>query len=108
MESGDRELYVRPFPGVAASRWQVSRGGAKEVVPAWSHDGTEIFYLDPSDAMMAARTTAERGLRVTGVPGAFALAALGGLPFAAVSLHRPRRLLAGCSIRVSARRELKR
>jgi serine/threonine-protein kinase len=55
MESGDREVYVRPFPDVTAARWQVSRGGATAV--AWSRDGTEIFYLDPSDAMMAARAT---------------------------------------------------
>jgi serine/threonine-protein kinase len=55
MESGRREVYVRPFPNAAAARWQVSQQGGSSV--AWSRDGKELFYLDPSDTMMAARTT---------------------------------------------------
>jgi serine/threonine-protein kinase len=53
-ESGDNEIYVRPFPDVDAGRWQVSRGGG--VHPQWSRDGTELFYLevrDPDVAMLA-------------------------------------------------------
>jgi serine/threonine-protein kinase len=53
-ESGDYEIYVRPFPDVDAGRWQVSRGGG--VHPQWSRDGTELFYLevrDPDVAMLA-------------------------------------------------------
>ena len=55
MESGRREVYVRPFPKAAGARWQVSQQGGNSVV--WSRDGKELFYLDPSDVMMAARTT---------------------------------------------------
>jgi eukaryotic-like serine/threonine-protein kinase len=55
MESGRREVYVRPFPNAAAARWQVSQQGGSSI--AWSRDGKELFYLDPSDTMMAARTT---------------------------------------------------
>jgi eukaryotic-like serine/threonine-protein kinase len=55
MESGRREVYVRPFPNAIAARWQVSQQGGNSVT--WSRDGKELFYLDPSDAMMAARTT---------------------------------------------------
>jgi serine/threonine-protein kinase len=53
-ESGDYEVYVRPFPNVDAGRWQVSRGGGFH--PQWSRDGTELFYLearDPDVAMLA-------------------------------------------------------
>ena len=55
VESGTREVFVRPFPDMASARWQVSRGGGNSV--AWSRDGAELFYIDESDNMMAARTT---------------------------------------------------
>jgi Tol biopolymer transport system component len=55
-ESGRREVYVRPFPNATAARWQVSQQGGTSVT--WSRDGKELFYLDLSDTMMAARTTA--------------------------------------------------
>jgi len=44
-ESGRFEIYVRPFPDVEADRWQVSNLGGSR--PLWSHDGTELFYLEP-------------------------------------------------------------
>ena len=56
MESGRREVYVRPFPNATAARWKVSQQGGSSA--RWSRDGKELFYLDASDAMMAARTTA--------------------------------------------------
>jgi serine/threonine-protein kinase len=40
-ESGDDEVYVRPFPE-AGGRWMISSGGGRE--PVWSPDGREIFY----------------------------------------------------------------
>jgi serine/threonine-protein kinase len=43
-ESGDYEVYVRPFPDVDAGRWQISTGGG--VHPQWSRDGRELFYLN--------------------------------------------------------------
>ena len=49
-ESGQFEVYVRPFPDVNSGRWQVSSGGAQW--PLWSPDGRELFYQG-SGSMMA-------------------------------------------------------
>ena len=40
-ESGQNEVYVRPFP-VAAARWQISAHGGS--APVWSRNGEELFY----------------------------------------------------------------
>jgi serine/threonine-protein kinase len=59
-ESGQFEVYVRPFPNTyGGSRWQVSAAGGRQ--PVWSHDGRELFYRDFSGAMMS--------VPVTGGPG---------------------------------------
>ena len=42
-ESGQREVYVRPFPR-GDGRWQLSRDGGVE--PRWSWNGREIIYRD--------------------------------------------------------------
>ena len=42
-ESGQFEIYVRPFPDVNDGKWQVSNGGG--VWPFWAPDGRELFYL---------------------------------------------------------------
>ena len=42
-ESGQDEIYVRPFPNVTGGRWQVSSGGGQ---PAWARSGRELFYID--------------------------------------------------------------
>ncbi len=42
-EAGRSEVYVRSYPDLDR-KWQVSIGGGTE--PAWSRDGTEIFYRD--------------------------------------------------------------
>ncbi len=42
-ESGQYEIYVRPFPNVEDGRWQVSNAGG--IYPLWSRDGRELFYL---------------------------------------------------------------
>ena len=41
-ESGDEEIYVRPFPDINAGRWQVSTGGGTQ--PLWNPNGDELFY----------------------------------------------------------------
>jgi serine/threonine-protein kinase len=41
-ESGQPEVYVRPFPDVNRGRWQISTGGGR--APLWSPDGRELFY----------------------------------------------------------------
>ncbi len=52
-ESGANEVYVRPFPGAAGARWQVSTGGGAQ--PRWSPDGRELFFLDGTAHLMAAQ-----------------------------------------------------
>ena len=42
-ESGESEVYVRPFPNVGEGRWQVSTNGGRN--PVWGPNGQEIFYL---------------------------------------------------------------
>ena len=42
-ESGQYEIYVRPFPNVEDGRWQVSNAGG--FYPLWSRDGRELFYV---------------------------------------------------------------
>lgn len=41
-ESGQAEVYVRPFPNTADGKWQISTDGGNE--PAWSRDGSELFF----------------------------------------------------------------
>jgi Tol biopolymer transport system component len=40
-ESGNYEVYVRPFPG-PGGKWQISTGGG--VAPKWSPNSKELFY----------------------------------------------------------------
>ncbi|MFQ5639161.1 MAG: protein kinase [bacterium] len=49
-ESGQMELYVRPFPG-PGSRSQISVAGAER--PVWSPDGKELFYRQENKVMAA-------------------------------------------------------
>jgi len=50
-ESGQDEMYVRPFPEVNSGRWQVSTGGGNR--PLWAHSGKELFYLAPGGGVMS-------------------------------------------------------
>ena len=49
-ESGQFEIYVRPFPGPGASMRVSASGGSQ---PRWRRDGGEIFYLTPDSRLMA-------------------------------------------------------
>jgi serine/threonine-protein kinase len=51
VESGQEEVYVRPFPDAGRARWQVSVAGGGS--PAWSHSGHELFYVDRLDSLIA-------------------------------------------------------
>ena len=54
-ESGENEIYVRPFPNVDDDRVLVSNAGGSE--PLWSRDGAELFYHNAgagADALMVA------------------------------------------------------
>ena len=48
-ESGQYEIYIRPFPDPGA-RTRVSIAGG--VQPRWRADGTELFYVSPDSRLM--------------------------------------------------------
>jgi serine/threonine-protein kinase len=48
-ESGRLDVYVRPFPNVNDGKWTISTAGGQR--PAWSPDGTELFYAADSGIM---------------------------------------------------------
>jgi serine/threonine-protein kinase len=50
-ESGQFEVYVRPYPNTDERRWQISNSGGKH--PRWSRDGRELYYRDLATSMMA-------------------------------------------------------
>ena len=49
-DSGDEQVWVRPFPEVDANRWRISMDGGK--YPRWSADGRTMFY-QRGQAMMS-------------------------------------------------------
>jgi Tol biopolymer transport system component len=54
-ESGNYEVYVRPFPG-PGGKWQVSTDGGSS--PNWSRKGREIVYRTEDNKIMVANYTA--------------------------------------------------
>ena len=53
VETGQNEIYVRPFPH-SDGKWQISTGGG--IAPRWAPDGSELFYLE-GDKMMSVPVT---------------------------------------------------
>ena len=70
-ESGQCEIYVRPFPS-GPGRWKVSAGGVRNVEPQWRRDGKELFFIEnafPSNRLMAvAVQSGPRGEFQAGAP----------------------------------------
>jgi serine/threonine-protein kinase len=52
-ESGQEEIFVRPFPNVDAAKWPVASGSR----PLWARLGRELFYLS-AGAVMSVPVTA--------------------------------------------------
>jgi serine/threonine-protein kinase len=50
-ESGNSEVYVRPFPAVDSAKFAVSVGGGLE--PLWRRDGAELFFRNTRGDMYA-------------------------------------------------------
>ena len=48
-ETGQNEIYVRPFPEVKAGNWQISSDGGGW--PLWNPLGDELFYKGPDGVM---------------------------------------------------------
>ncbi len=81
-ESGRPEIYVRPFiapssgaptedarttaPRAGEGQWQVSTAGG--IMPAWRHDGKELYFLNPAGAMMASSIGVSSTSFVSGAP----------------------------------------
>jgi serine/threonine-protein kinase len=59
--SGRYEVYVRPFPNVDESLWQVSREGGTE--PVWAHNGHELFYRNGRDQLVVVECVSEPTFR---------------------------------------------
>jgi eukaryotic-like serine/threonine-protein kinase len=84
-EAGLDAVYVRPFPDANAGKWRVS-GAGTAVAPRWRADGKEIFYLDGSGQIMAARVRASDHTLVVDAPNALFRTA--GLPRASYAVSR--------------------
>ncbi|HXI19589.1 MAG TPA: hypothetical protein VNH46_00805, partial [Gemmatimonadales bacterium] len=55
VESGQEEVYVRPFPHADRARFQIStQGGAQ---PLWSPDGRQLYYMSRDDSLIAVETS---------------------------------------------------
>jgi serine/threonine-protein kinase len=54
-ESGQAEVYVRPFPAVDSARFSISVGGGSE--PVWRRDGTELFFRNARGDLYATPVT---------------------------------------------------
>jgi serine/threonine-protein kinase len=67
-ESGQDEVFVRPYPDVDSGKWQVSsEGGA---LPKWSADGSRLVFVatDSGTVMESAVTTESSFSRQTPMP----------------------------------------
>jgi serine/threonine-protein kinase len=60
-ESGQDEIYVRPFPDVNNGRWQVSTGGGS--TPLWAPNGRELLYRS-GDSVIAVSVQTEPAFRL--------------------------------------------
>jgi serine/threonine-protein kinase len=49
-DSGQFDIYVRPYPDVRSGLWQVSVGGGTR--PLWARSGRELFYVSLTGALM--------------------------------------------------------
>jgi serine/threonine-protein kinase len=55
-ESGQLQVYVRPFPTVADAQYQISTDGGRN--PTWSPRGGELFFVSGTSMMRVAVETA--------------------------------------------------
>ncbi len=51
LETGEEQVYVRPFPNVTDARWLVSTDGGTQ--PKWAKSGRELFYRSATPEMVA-------------------------------------------------------
>jgi len=65
-ESGQPEVYVRPYPNIDDGRWQIST--ERGTRPAWSRNGRELFFLDGTDRLSASSIAVNGRTLVPGAP----------------------------------------
>ena len=61
-ETGRLEVYVSPFPNVDLDKVRVSIEGGFS--PVWAHSGTELFFVDLANRLIAAQVSTAAGFRV--------------------------------------------
>jgi serine/threonine protein kinase len=83
-ESGQTQVYVRPFPELNKGRWQVSANGGES--PLWSPDGQELFYRN-GDLVMAVPVKTEPVFSHEAAKILFRGIYLSGWPFDAWDIH---------------------
>jgi eukaryotic-like serine/threonine-protein kinase len=62
--SGQSEIWVRPFPQLDSGKWLVATGS---IGPKWSRDGRELFYLSV-DGMMSVPVQTDPVFKKDGMP----------------------------------------
>ena len=60
--TGQREVYVVPFPNVDSTPVPVSLAGGRN--PLWAHSGSELFFVDAEGGLVAAEVEADSVFRV--------------------------------------------
>jgi serine/threonine-protein kinase len=66
-ESGQNEVYVRPFPNINGGRWPISAAGGTR--PLWAHNGRELFYFEEkSGSLMTVPFRAAGDTFIPGIP----------------------------------------
>jgi hypothetical protein len=58
-ESGQSQVFVRPYPNVEAGRWPISTNGGSRA--AWAKSGRELFYLDERGMLTSVAVRFEGG-----------------------------------------------
>ena len=65
-ETGQSEVYIRPFPDPSGGIWLISTDGG--TYPLWSRDGRELYYLSPDGSLMAVQLDAGGDTIAHGTP----------------------------------------
>jgi Tol biopolymer transport system component len=61
-ESGELEIYIKPFSNPESERWKVSTNGG--VQPLWNRNGQELYYIEGTNRMMAVSVQTQPNLEV--------------------------------------------
>ncbi|SPE36292.1 Serine/threonine protein kinase [Candidatus Sulfopaludibacter sp. SbA6] len=78
-ETGEAEIYVRPFPPSNRGKWLVSNGASGRGTPSWRRDGRELYYMAPDRSVMAVPVTADSVFQHGEPKALFKLPPTGGL-----------------------------